>query len=195
MDRVVQKRVARHARSVQSRHDRLVSAYLKKKYPKEYKEASQYYDQLNEKYPDKRDLTKTDEFLFLSTGYTSFYQKYRAQQECQKKKTGDDNQINDTMALKIPLMEKSDVEIAVISQKIDDSLLIPEDIYNNLLASITKDPEMNAILNDIATYPEQQVPEQQQQQHQQQQIDELLDELDDILPEITEQTPLEKELS
>ena len=185
MNRTQQKRAARHVRSVQSRHDRLVSAYLKKKYPKEYKEASQYYDQLNDKYPHKRDLTKTDEFLFLSTGYTSFYQKYRAQQECQKK-TGDDNQTNDTMALKIPLMEKSDVEIAVISQKIDDSLLIPEDIYKNLLESITKDPEMNAILNDITTYPEQQDPEKQQQQ--------LIDELDDILPEITEQSPLEKEL-
>ena len=176
-------------RSVQSRHDRLVSAYLKKKYPKEYKEATQYYDQLNKKYPDKRDLTKTDEFLFLSTGYTSFYQKYRAQ-ECQKKKkkTGDDNQINDTIALKIPLMDKSDVEIAVISEKIDDSLLIPEDMYNNLLSEISKDPWMNAILNDIPTYPEKQVAEQQQ-------IDQLLDELDDILPQITEQSPLEKELS
>ena len=111
-----------------------------------------------------------------------------------KKKKGDDNQTNDTMALKIPLMEKSDVEIAVISQKIDDSLLIPEDIYKNLLESITKDPAMNAILNDITTYPEQQDPEKQQQEQQRQDIGELMQELDDILPEITEQSPLEKEL-
>ena len=120
-----------------------------------------------------------------------------------KKKTGDDNQTNDTMELNIPLMEKSDVEIAVISQKIDESLLIPEDIYKNLLESITKDPGMNAILNDITTHPEQQDPEKQQEEmteqlhpeKQQEEMTELLQELDDILPEITEQSPLEKELS
>ena len=186
MDRTTQKRVARHARSINARHDRFISAYIKKKKPEEYAKVKQLYDELNKKYPTKRDLTKTDEFLYETTGYTSFYQMYRAKYESQKLE-GNKQKIND-ISLKIPLMEKGDVDIAIMGEKVDESLRIPEDIYNNLLTEITNDPVMNSIFNsiNIEQQQEQQQQEQQQQEQQQQEIVELLQELDDILPELNE---------
>ena len=121
---------------------------------------------------------------------------YRAKCESQKLE-GNKQKIND-ISLKIPLMEKGDVDIAIMGEKVDESLRIPEDIYNNLLTEITNDPVMNSIFNSInieqqqeqqqqeQQQQEQQQQEQQQQEQQQQEIVELLQELNDILPELNE---------
>ena len=178
MDRVIQKKAARHVRSKAARHDRFIAAYIMKKNKEVYAEAKQLYDDLDKKYPEKRDLTKTDEFLHKTTGYTSFYQMSRAKAKYQVQKQKPDNQKTKGMSLEIPLMDKGDVDIAVMAEKVDESLCIPDHIYNNLLAEISKDPVMSSIFGTINQ--EQQQSEQQQQQ-QQQEIDEILDELDDIL--------------
>ena len=188
MDRVIQKKAARHVRSKAARHDRFIATYIMKKNKEAYAEAKQLYDDLDKKYPEKRDLTKTDEFLHKTTGYTSFYQMSRAKYKVQKQKPN--NQKIKGMSLEIPLMDKGDVDIVVMAEKVDESLCIPDHIYNNLLAEISKDPVMSSI---FGTINQEQLQEQQQseQQQQQQEIDEILDELDDILPK---QSSLEDEL-
>ena len=184
--RVDQKRRARQKRSIQAKHDRLIAAYVKKRYPEVNTEAYNYYEALQKKYPNKRDLTKTQEFLFLL---------------CQDKendgKTLSNTQvtttvINDSMKLQIPLMDKNDVDTAT-------NLNIPEDIYNSLITDLAKDPQLNTIFNDIIAEDK----EQQHDENLQEQVDESLQDLDESLQELgnafpelfEETTPLEKELS
>ena len=184
MDRVEQKRKARHIRSKAARHDRFISTYVMKKNKDVYAEAKKFYDDLDKKYPSKRDLTKTDEFVHEITGYTSVY--WWAQARHQAKKQECNSQETKGMSLEIPLMDKGDVDFAVMAQKVDESLCIPDHIYNNLLAEISKDPAMSSIFNTINQEQPQEIDEQQQE------LDQILDELDDILPQ--ESSPLEQEL-
>ena len=173
MRRVEQKRLARHTRSVNNRHDRFVAAYTRAKHPQVFAEAKQYCEELNKKYSTKRDLTKTDEFLAQTTKYTSYYQMYRERHETKMKK----RKPEDTMALQIPLMDQNQVDIVIMGEKADPSLMIPEDVYNSVVKELSEDPATNMIFKEISA-----------------EQDQILQELEDILPQILEQTPLEKEL-
>ena len=184
MDRVEQKRKARHVRSKAARHDRFISAYIKKKNKDVYENAKKFYDDLDQKYPSKRDLTKTDEFVHETTGYTSSYQWYQVKYEAKKREPN--SQETKDMLLEIPLMDKCDVDITVIGQKADESLSIPDNIYNDLVAEISKDPVMSSIFNGICQEQPQEIDEQQQE------LDQSFDELNDIL--LQEKSPPEDEL-
>ena len=179
MDRVSQKRVARHIRSTNARHDRFVAAYTKAKYPEVFAEAKQYYEELNKKYSMKRDLTKTDEFLSQTTTYTSYYQMYRERYETKMKMKKTQK---DTMELQIPLMDQDQVDIAIMEEKVDSSPIIPEHVYNALLKDLSEDPTTNMIFKEISA------------EQNTEQVNQILQELEDILPEIPDQTLLEKEL-
>ena len=198
MDRITQKRVARHTRSINARHDRFISAYIKRKKPEVYAEVKPLYDELDKKYPTKRDLTKTDEFLCQTTGYTSFYQMYRSKYESSQKPEPNNKKIKD-ISLKIPLMEKGDVDIAIMAEKVDESLRIPEDVYNNLLTEITNDPVMNSIFNSVNIEQEQQQQEQQQQEmgellQEQQQQEQQQQEMGELLQEQQQQEQQQQEM-
>ena len=149
MDRVKQKREARHVRSKQARHDRFISAYIRRKSKEVYEQAERFYHQLDKKYPNKRDLTITDEFVQETTNYAS-----AAQAKVKPKKKSDSQGVR-SITLEIPLMDKNDVEIVVMDQKADESLTIPDHIYQHLLTEISKDPTMSAIFNSIEQSEEQ----------------------------------------
>ena len=199
MNRTAQKRAARHIRSVSARHDRLVTAYLKKKHPKVYEEADQYYETLNLKYPSKRDLTKTAEFLQFSTGHSTFIEYYRTRVKNQKTKNA--HTVEDNMALQIPLMDSEDVGTTKLFEKADEALAIPDDVYNNIVSELVKDPQLYSIFEKTAHQAEvsqgHQVDEttQQPKVSHQQQFEEAIEELEDLLPQLFDQTPLEEELS
>ena len=55
------KRDQRHRRELTAKLDRTVSDYVRHKYPSVYAEAEEYYNELNDKYPTKKDLIKTVE--------------------------------------------------------------------------------------------------------------------------------------
>ena len=181
MNRVEQKRKARQVRSKAARNDRFISLYVMRKHKDVYEQAKKFYQQLDEKYPFKRDLTKTDEFVQETTEYTSAY--CSAQAKYQAKKSN--SQEAKGMTLEITLMNQSDVDIAVMEEKVDQSLAIPEHVYNDLLMEIAKDPVMNSIFNNIDI-------EQPQENDEQQELNLFLDERVDILP--NESSPLEQEL-
>ena len=48
----------------------LINDYLKHTKPKIYEEAAIFYNDLNERYPTKKDLRKTDEFKAIKLGFT-----------------------------------------------------------------------------------------------------------------------------
>ena len=192
MNRIQQKRQARHIRSVDAKHDRLITAYIKKKHPEVYEEAHQYYEALNMKYPSKRDLTKTGEFLQFATGYSTFIEYYnrpRVTDHKTKKHTVDDN-----MALRIPLMDSEDVNTTKLYEKADESLAIPDDVYNNLVSELAKDPQLYAIFEETTHQQHVEETTHQAEVSHQQQFEEVIEELDALLPKLHDQTPLEEEL-
>ena len=175
MNRVEQKKKARHLRSKAARHSKFIAAYVINKNKEIYDEAKKFYDELDKKYPGKRDLTKTDEFVHETTGYT-IYQTYQINYQTRKNPLSNNQK---DIALNIPLMNKDDVDLAVMSEKVNEEISIPELIYKGLLEEISNDPSMSNIFKDL-------------NQEQTEELGEILEELDGILPE--EKLPLEDEL-
>ena len=61
------KKDYRRQYAIKARQDRTMIAYLEVKYPEVYEDAVKYYNTLNQKYPSKLDLRKTDEFHMLKS--------------------------------------------------------------------------------------------------------------------------------
>ena len=57
----------RRAQAARVREDRIITAYLKAKHPGIYNDAASFYNELNQKYPNKHDLRKVKEFKELLT--------------------------------------------------------------------------------------------------------------------------------
>ena len=178
MDRRAQKRKAHHLRTQAVRQNKFIALYVMQKNKDVYDEAKNFYHQLDAKYGTKRDLTKTDEFMYSTTGYTvrEMYQiKYKTKN--QTKPRQEPNQPNQKeIAVNIPLMNQSDVDIAVMSEKVNEGISIPDSLYNDLLDEISKDPIMCNIFREL-------------NQEQPAESDQIFD---SILPK--EKTPLEDEL-
>ena len=86
------------------RMDRIISGYIKIKYPKAYEEAKAFYTRLDMLYPNKKDLRKTYEYSLFATGSEDNKYKYnRSRQEG----------ISDKMVLEIPLMDTSDIPTVI----------------------------------------------------------------------------------
>ena len=64
------KNAARRQYRQDAREALFIHAYIKEKYPEVYEEAGTFYNYINKRYPQKRDLRKTDEFNALKLGFT-----------------------------------------------------------------------------------------------------------------------------
>ena len=62
------KNINRRAEAVRTKHNRVIVGYVEHMFPKVYDEAKKFYEQLNVKYPQKRDLRKTNEYAWMKTG-------------------------------------------------------------------------------------------------------------------------------
>ena len=206
MDRLAQKRSSRHARSIKIKRDRVISLYVKTKHPEVYQDAERIYQMLDKRYPKKRDLTKTSEFLSLTTTYSTFTDLYR---DTYKKRKADQKEKT------IPGTQEMRLEISLMNipprQKDDEQqLCLTQDTYSALLDELRKDPELQktfeSIMDDTSP-PQFDVDENIQllgsSQPDQtgaespslsQQLDDLMGEIDDILPDLQEQSPLENYL-
>ena len=56
----------RRAQAARAREERIITGYIKAKHPEIYGEATDFYNQLNKRYPHKCDLRKVPEFRALS---------------------------------------------------------------------------------------------------------------------------------
>ena len=180
---------------------------MKAKHPDLYQEAEQLYEQLNERYPEKRDLTKTLEFLNYTTQYFTFTDlyrdRYKKKKATPKEKVTPETQTSTEMVLEIPLMSSDDANKTTSRQEDDDqAICIPEDTYNMLVDELTRDPQLYNVFNDMTdntlrhqqdvdeiirqfglTQAEQSSVESPTMSRQ---LDELMGEIDDILPELEE---------
>ena len=89
------------------RKNRVTQTYIEKKYPQIYQEAVEFYKFLDQKYPEKRDLRKTNEFEWIKTGISGeTSKKYYGRKKTTRTTTTTTTVIDDRMELVIPLMRK-----------------------------------------------------------------------------------------
>ena len=98
------KNATRRKLTVTSRHDKFISTYLKAKHPEVFREADRFYTQLDERYPEKRDLRKTMEFLNITAAVTNINEHYYRNKLSKKLER---NPNANKMVLEIPLLDQS----------------------------------------------------------------------------------------
>ena len=76
MEKNRRRREKRHARTDEIRKARFITDYLRAKYNHIYNEATQFYNNVIERNPGKKDPRKTIDFLRTTTEYTSYNQYY-----------------------------------------------------------------------------------------------------------------------
>ena len=207
------KKFTRKNLSLRNKRDRFISGYIEAKFPQAYDQANKCYDKMDAKYPTKRDLTKTLEFVHITTGCTSlsqYFHKKRAEksrENHQEKEHG----ISDSMVLEIPLFNVEDSKkLGSSSQQQETSehevaMTISDEVYENLLQELRKDPDLYSIFNDMNMPGDDSAGSsvEQQQQHDEGNPDSLCEDIFNELnqdPDLqailyNEQTPLERELS
>ena len=204
-----QKNISRRNLTKKNRKDRFISGYIQVKYSNIYDEANAYYNQLKLKYPEKKDLTKTVEYLTETTEFQSYAQMYSARKhQIQKqnkkinvvKKQNKEINFTDSMELKIPLINNM-LENQTQQQEAN---ILDAKVYEELLQDLKNDPDLYSIFNDMDVYDLSHEP---QLDHQEQQVASSTDTLEEIVHELSkdpymydtinnidDQTPLEREL-
>ena len=142
--------------SLRTRQDRFISGYIRARYPDIYNEVNGYYNELDSKYPEKRDLCKTVEYLYATTGFKSHGEWYHSKRKNQmakqeSKKPNEKTTILDNMELKIPLMSNTH-QITKNSPRTEveeTPLVIPDSIYDDLVKELRNDPDLYDIFNDM----------------------------------------------
>ena len=169
MERTERKKVTRRNLSKKIRHDRFISGYVEVKYPQAYREADNHYNQLNTKYPNKRDLCKTIEYIQLTTGIKTYSEYYHHNRPGYKRKNQEVEETNkkqvqdsivDNMVLEIPLMNTSEkipsinTSESMANIQLEEANELSLDIlqYEEIIQELRNDPDLYNICNDLSTY-------------------------------------------
>ena len=88
------------------RQQRVINGYIERKHPEIYKDAFDFYKFLDQKYPGKKDLRRTNEFEWIKTGISGQTTR-RFYTRKEKTTTTTTTIVNDQMKLVIPLMTKT----------------------------------------------------------------------------------------
>ena len=105
------KNIWRRLETARVRQNRVITGYIEFKHPAVYKEAEEFYAQLNTRYPNKKDLRRTNEFEWVKSGFTTVKTKkyYPRKTPYEKKKDNSKpDEIVDNMELIIPLMGRAE---------------------------------------------------------------------------------------
>ena len=103
------RRSLRREEALRVRQERVISGYVKHKHPEIYAYAIEFYDRLDNLYPDKKDLRTTNEYEMLKDSRLRKIRKYRIQKVSEPEGITDKpEEITDkprSMVLRIPLMD------------------------------------------------------------------------------------------
>ena len=188
MERKTQKKYSQQVLNVKNRHARFMTEYVLRKHPQLYAEADAFHNQLRAAYPNKRDLTKTHEFLVETTKYTDYRDFY-----CRKRlKVHKQQTVTTTTTTTTKHQDNMEINIELLTPQVVKentsslSQAVPDNVYQDLLREIEKDPELQSIFDGMVATPtvdgnvdEQAVGEQT---------------LDRLVQESLQETPLESEL-
>ena len=176
-ERKTQKRQSHHNLLQKRRDSMFIAEYIKRKAPDTYAEAEGFLKTLRERYPDKRDYTKTHEFLVSTTEYACYKDYYNRKRKesktasVDKKRKESKTASVDNMALAIPLLPQN-----VVDENTAPLQVMPQEIYDEVIREITSDPSLQDIFNYFSNN------------------DQDLENDIELDPSITGLSPLEKEL-
>ena len=208
MEKLEKKRNSRKLLVESRRKNKVISEYVKVKYPEVFVEASECYKKLDELYPERRDLCKAVEFILATTGTLTnnqYYYNKRLQRKTVEKaaKTTPTTPTNPEMVLQIPLLPVETVNAQatldipgaaeVITEVQEDPVL--RAVFEERTAQKTPQVEGAAWQSPVQQFNE---PLQVEDTTYQRLVQELLndpilqDAFDDI--EINDPSPLENEL-
>ena len=181
--RKTQKKTAQKALNDKSRHSRFIAEYVLRKEPEVYKEANSFYDMLKGKHPNKRDLTKTHEFLVGTTSYVD-YRDFYCRKKLKHRKESTITTTTTTTTTKTTRVDNMELNIDLLTpQTVAENTVplqvIPDDLYEQLVTEISVDPDLQHVLNNMIAPQANDLPEDPG-------LNAILDDL--------QQTPLEKEL-
>ena len=136
-----------------------VSDYLLLTAIEQHRQATAFIDQLEQKYPTKRDVRKTPEFRKWQREQMMLLNQQSPlpdQKEMPIPTPKDNTKGEKEMVLRIPLMDTKAKETQAVPE---DQLMsifnhIPEGVMNEMLAEIRSDPQLDAIMNDFSLYEE-----------------------------------------
>ena len=124
MDANTRKNQWRRAQNAKIREERVIAGYVEIKHPDIYNEAAGFYNMLNQKYPSKCDLRKTNEYECLKMPMAGeIIKKYYVRKSYPNIKKTVDVEIHnpvkkykDNLQLKIPLMSHNTAKTPVSTQ-------------------------------------------------------------------------------
>ena len=131
MERLNKRKEKRQARTDEIRKARFITDYLRAKYNHIYNEAIQFYNDVIERNPGKKDPRKTIDFLRTTTEYTSYNEYYtRPKQSSSRQKNTDTTprQSSNTVeaVLNIPLIPPHEIQASS-----DEGISDNEDIQHS----------------------------------------------------------------
>ena len=110
----------RHQEAERVRKNRVTQGYIEKKYPEIYNEALEFYGFLHNKYPNKKDLRRTNEYEWVKTGIPGeSSKKYYSRNKTRTTTTTTTTTVSDRMELIIPLMSNDSVPSSQVQQPPD----------------------------------------------------------------------------
>ena len=134
------------------RTDKVITKYVKNKYPAVYTEAVGYYETLNKLYPNKIDLTKTAEFISLTkpeeSAATTIQLRIPLMSPAQVKKTA-----SAATETTVEVLEESSLPIPPVAahvmfdencEVVPDPLSLPMDqeTMDQLMSELLEDPDV-----------------------------------------------------
>ena len=167
MNRIERKKANRIQEASNVRFNRVITGYIETNYPEVYKEAKEFFEQLNALYPNKKDLRRTNQYMWMKNDFPQ--KKYYPRKSNPKKK---EDKIRDNMELVIPLMrlsEKTNEDVdksgdtqmeTIIEQPLptppdnhqvavtEPYPAISEEMIEEMISDLTKDPELEQFFNE-----------------------------------------------
>ena len=115
----VRKSQWRKVNNEKVRKERIISGYIEIKHRNIYNEATEFYNVLNDKYPNKHDLRKTNEYMCLKTGDgVENIKKYYIR----KSRSGIKETVKmSNLELKIPLMSQDTIKSSKVQEPVVES--------------------------------------------------------------------------
>ena len=168
MDR---KNIYRREETQRVRVDRIISGYVKYRHPDVFNEAKEYYEWLNTRYPEKKDLRRCNEFEMLKHGTDSPVRKYYMKNKKPHATVSQKSNPADTMVLQIPLMTEGDIanktiqtdEITVVESSQPETVVgtpipavshtelppVSDEILEGIIRGLREDPDLSTFFEDI----------------------------------------------
>ena len=145
------RRLREAEKRVERLHYKFITEYMKSLHKDIFDKAEELYKNTRLLYPDGvKDLTKTIEFMQTVTPNKTIPRYYA----CRKTNETHIRASNGReMVLEIPLMPQSETTSPPVAAPpppaVSQPLLLPADVYEELLQDLQKDPDLRQILNDF----------------------------------------------